>query len=129
MVKMSISALASPEIRLVSNQPDFLATDNFFYSHNDDSDPLQDVPGYSLAFNPCDLAPVPYQSPRKTLAAPKPQSPTPKKKIFPPTTVHEAPPRSKALPVQLKIRPHFTQFVFDFDFDHVADTEAIVHEE
>jgi len=128
VVEMSIPALANPEIRLVSNNPAFLASENMSFSHNLDLDPMLDIPGFSLGFaTSASSAPTPYKSPKEAVPAQKPLSPAPRKEVSPPIASQQPSPPSKALPIQLKIRPHMNQF--EFDFERIAAPEAIITRE
>ena len=129
IVEMSIPALANPEIRLVSNNPVFLASENMSFSHNLDLDPMLDIPGFSLGFAPSAFAPIPYESPKEALPAQKPLTPAPKKEVSPPIASQQPSPPSRSLPIQLKIRHHLNQFEFDFDFERIAAPEAIITRE
>ena len=127
IVQMSVPALANPEIRLLSDNPSFLASLSIPLSHNADLDPLLDIPGFSMGFAPSAFASVAYQSPKEAIAVQKPLSPAPKKKTSPPSASQQPSSPSKALPIQLKIRPHMNQY--EFDFEHVAEPKAIIRQE
>ncbi|KAK4697893.1 hypothetical protein P7C71_g256, partial [Lecanoromycetidae sp. Uapishka_2] len=127
IVEMSIPALASPEIRLVSDQPTLLAPDNFMYPY--DVDPLICLPGYSLVAS-SKFAPATYQSPKAASAAHKPLSPAPKRESPPKKSQQpqpSPPSPSKTLPVQLKIRPHLKKL--EYDYERPAVPDAITHDE
>ena len=146
IAEMARPALSNPEIRLLSNQPTFLATANAAYSHTADLDALFDLPGFTMGMAPS-FSTLPYHPPQ---SEPSP----PQKTLSPTTSIKEGlspvglspvghSPTSQATsssspadqrpadqrPAEPKTQPVGARFVFsqtqfDFDFDHLETSKG-----
>ena len=113
IAQMAIPTLSNPEIRLVSNAPNFLASATSAYSHTADLDALYDIPGFTMSM-PQSFGGRPYDPPSESIPSP-PQNTvstaTSTKEGFSPSSQATSPPSTEPRIIEQNPQPMERKFV------------------